>query len=221
MKFFSKFFFIVALALFFTGCSHEYFYRPEVGGDGATYAKRGVVYAIPPGRPEVKMKLTSMGITSPPSAMNPAYPGKMLRVRVLLIRTPQAPADTSAYLEPSEQQLVLSTGQTITPTFVHASVPKKSKIALNAQHSRHALDLYFPLPEGLKNDDEMQSFSMKWNIHYGQGQLEARTVRFDRFDSAPQTGGGDGVDEFSGFGETEGFAPGGDGSLDGWGWWGI
>ena len=176
---------ILIVALLLNGCSHSYFYRPEVAGDGAIYAQSGVIYAVPAKKPELKLKLTYVGVTGAPKGLSIS----------------------------DEQKLVFSAGSSI-PAMTAIDNKPEVKITLSAQKTTQGVDLFFPLPAGAQTLNEYQSFTLQWAIHCGRTKTENRLVRFDRFDTAPSTGGDSTVDEF-GFGEAEGFAPGGDGSLNG------
>jgi hypothetical protein len=208
--------------LLVSGCAHNYFYTPEVSGAGAMSRKGGVIYSVPPSQPEVKIKVMSNGVIKKPEDLPADIRAKMDRhermveVRLFFVRMPGVNS-SSDFVIPSEQHVLLRDTDEIGATFARATVSKTSRIELTSKNRKQGIALFFPLPDAVQDDNELQFFKFKWTLHYGDGKTEQQTLRFDRQDSAPHGGGGGVTQEDEGiFGEwggEGGFAPGADGGL--------
>ena len=138
-------------------------------------------YIIPPqGIPELKMRVRTLGVQK--------VKGKqMLRLRLSFARpkgevTPKHPE--REYLSPAEQTVRIGATE-IKPAFVHTKARKETLIELTGL-ANETVDFLFPIPAGNTGMDDVEIIYFKWLVHYGKGQMESQTARFDRYDAAPQ-----------------------------------
>lgn len=186
---------ILSVSLYMAGCAHSFQYLPEISGPGAMFARHGVAYSIPSKDPEVRMKLVYVGMARIKEAQ---VKEKMMLIRMYLRRPHKedaAPPSTSTKppirLLPSEQELILPLDPTpIRPAKVHASIAKKPWIELSPR-GMQVVEFLFPMPKYDNRSKELQYFSVSWEIHYGQNNVEKQLTRFDRFDSAPEQDNGE------------------------------
>jgi len=166
-----------------SSCAHSFYYLPEISGEGAIHGKKGgIVYSVPAeGKPELTVRVRALGIKS-------AKGVQMLGMRMSFACPPGA--DKSAqkikeFLDPKEQILRLEGGREVAPAFVHSRARAGSIIDLKS--CDHAfVELLYPLGEGNKGSASVSLYYFEWRVHYGAGKVEQQTIRFDRYDSAPQ-----------------------------------
>jgi hypothetical protein len=177
-----------------SGCAHRYYYVPEISGEGARVGRGGIVYEIPPGSPQIKMKLASLGVVKPPKDSNAPANAHLLQIRMYFKRVTGAPQATASTLDvggeslnPSELSITLSNGHEIKPVLIHAAYREGGLIRL-ATTTKQVIELFFPLPSGVQEAGDIQSFHFRWTLHYDSEKSETRTARFDRGDAAPEQG---------------------------------
>ncbi len=170
------------------GCSHS-FYTAEVAGEGAKADIKthvGVVYLIPPESSQLKMKIVSLGI-SKNEQKTPE-----LRIRLYFARKTVSGKDPGVrrnqkleYFDPKEQSIILTAGgEKIYPSRIFGNPDKKPLISLQP-NQKQIIELLFPLPPKIKSNEDLESFSFSWKIHYTPHKFEEQVTRFDRQDQGP------------------------------------
>ena len=174
---------LASTLLMLSGCAHSYYYTPEIAGEGARVGRGGVVIEIPPKDPAIKLKLLSLGVTTPPR--EPHNGAKALQIRMLFVRTPKG-ADTPVSVDTADLKLApLGDDDGILPGLVHAASHQGSIVELGPM-AKQAVDVWFPLPRASRGAADIQYFTLRWKIHYGANLAEEQVTRFDRQDSRSQ-----------------------------------
>jgi hypothetical protein len=198
------------LGLLLNSCAHSYHYAPEISGDGATWSRDGVLFAVPAQAPTLKMTLAMRSLKEAPKKANFPAGTQVIHVRMSFSSAALlagAKLDTGAYLEPQEQILLTFGDIQTPPAIVRASSKHRPRILLDAP--KQVVDLFYPLPRTVSASD-IQWFSLQWKIRFPAGRFEQQVTRFDRRDSAPQNSSD--FDDYST--DTVGLP------IDDWGWWG-
>jgi|GEM_PF-5256528 len=202
---FMKFYF-ATVCVFLSGCATPPTFQPEVGGEGAMYSKGGVVFSIPPQKPVLKMKISSILI-----------PKKRAHIRLFFIRKGEA---SGAFLDPQEQVLLLPNSSIeIRPVGVHADLAGKPMIKL-ANIEKQAVELIFPLPSS--EGYEYPYLTLKWKLHYREGGNEEIMTESERFNivKSIEPNGTMGASGLSDFPEGDPSMPVTDmWMLPTWAWW--
>jgi len=160
--------------LFLSGCSHSYFYTPEIAGKGEMQRYKGEIeYQIPTG---ISLTLRSLGIKK-------RHDMAMLGMRMTFERTGSSPA----FLDAAEQILRLGDSR-IKATLVRSKTRKLTVVDLSREN-HVVIELLYPLPKFSEGDRGIETFGFEWRVHYGNGKSETQTARFDRQDGATQQAG--------------------------------
>ena len=171
------------------GCAHKSYYTAEIDGPGVKADVKthvGAIYSIPPASAQLKMKVVSLGVTKDPQK------NTVLRMRIYFARknvaagTPGSKGNNILeFIDPKEQSVVLSGDNTpIHPSRIFGNPKSKPMIEL-LPNQKQVVELYFPMPAKIKSDDEVQSFTFSWKVHYSSLKSEQQITRFDRQDTAP------------------------------------
>ncbi len=160
---------IAAAAFAAGGCAgfDEYVYAPEpasarVDGYPATRVD------IPPERPQGEVQLTSFGVTGL-RAGDRDLPALHVRMTV------DNQGDARGWVIDTREQLIEipdeGRGRAM---FVNSDVAR-TPIVTAGLRERRTLDLYFPVPAGVRDADDLASFELLWKVHTGQRPIEQRT----------------------------------------------
>ena len=182
-------YFSTKVVLFFSllslsACAHSYYYKAEIAGKGATFAEKGgVLYSIPPTQPVLTMRVRSLGVHK----MNGV---QMLGVRMTFLRPTTVLAAGPSSVEsinPAELFAQIGDRKDIKPIFVHAKTKTQTLIVL-AGGSHEFIEMLYPLGKEYEGAVSVPVYFFRWTVHYGNGQKEQQTTRFDRYDSSPEQG---------------------------------
>lgn len=171
-----------------SSCAHSYFYTPEIAGEGAGVRKGTIAFRLPSTDPRLKMKIVCLGVTDVPRDAGSAKQGKMVQVRMYFLRVKPAVESPQEFIDPSEQRLILPGGAEVRPGLVHAAAQRPDKLIGLTPSKKQIVEMYFPLPEGMRGAKDIQSFGLQWKVHFDVKSAEQQVTRFDRQDSRPQQG---------------------------------
>jgi len=185
----SKTFLLLPLLLCLEGCAHNYFFKPEVEGPGATSDKGAVRYSIPPVNPAVEVRLVSFGVVNTPEDAH-SQAQSMIQVRAFITEiSPRAQLTDFALFDPKVQSISIGAStpdaQTVGTEFARSKTAKNDASAPSGSKTR-AYDLFFPMPPRARSANSLQSFVFHWSVRYGERPAVQQTTRFDRLDSSQQ-----------------------------------
>lgn len=171
-----------------SSCAHSYFYTPEIAGSGAGFRKGTLAFRLPSEDPVLKMKIVCLGITDSPREAGSAKKRKMIQIRMYFLRVKEGGPNFREFIDPDEQRLAFLEGPEIRPALIHAAVERPDKRIALGSSKRQIVELFFPLPEEVRDAGKIQFFSVTWKIHLDARASEQQVTRFDRSDSRPQQG---------------------------------
>jgi hypothetical protein len=158
------------------GCAAttSYMYSPQ----DASYWADGypaTATAVPPESPQGKVEVTSFGVVEiTPDGFGPIA---ALHVRLAVINE----GDTTAWTVTTTEQLVEIPGEGRSrPMYVNTNLASLPAAAV-AQRERRVFDLYYPLPAGIVDDDDLPVFDFLWQVTTSARTFASRT-RFSRFE---------------------------------------
>ncbi|HEX8112987.1 MAG TPA: hypothetical protein VF516_34885 [Kofleriaceae bacterium] len=173
--------FSLALAVV-AGCSTttSYLYAPQA----PSYWSDGypaTTVAVPPEAPQGKVEVASFGITE----IKPDGDGPVAALHVRLAVSNDGDA-TPWTLTPSEQLVEIAGEGRSRPIFVNTDLPTLPAVSI-AQHERRVLDLYYPLPTGMREEAALPAFDVLWQLTTPARSFSSRT-RFQRVEQVPPPG---------------------------------
>ncbi len=151
----------------------DYAYAPDIPNSVAAGMPAQSI-AIPQEAPQGTVQITSYGIAalSPSGTTMPA-----LHVRMIVAND----GDAVPWTIDTSKQLVEIAGEGQSgPLFANADVPTLPVVAI-AQHQRHVIDLYFPVPATVHSDAQLPGFQVLWQVTTPTRTVASRT-QFDRVD---------------------------------------
>jgi hypothetical protein len=187
---------IAALAASGACASGTYAYVPVENVSGSVDGAPAAGYAIPAGRPEGVVRVTSHGVTR----VRPEGGGHevaVLHVRVILSNQEGG----SPWIVDTRELVVRLAGNgTSRAAFVNSDVGEPPIIRLPAGHAA-TLDLYYPLPQGLERPQSLTGFALSWTVRTG-AEIASGETPFGRLrlDPPPAYHGPAWVDVGIGFG---------------------
>jgi hypothetical protein len=172
---------IAAAGVFVGGCAEtSYVYRPAQPATAMMSGLPAAQYAIPRERPTGQVFVLSSGVTEITVTGGPI---PVLFVRLVVSNN----SDEAAWSLDTRQQALLIAGQRVTPAYIN---PYKQPLPIMQipRGERRTVDLYYPLPAGAENNDEVPAFDVEWSVQTGDRQVAERTP-FDRLSVDPAYGG--------------------------------
>jgi len=151
----------------------DYAYTPDMPNSVAAGMPAQSI-SIPQEAPQGTVQITSYGIAalSPTGTTMPA-----LHVRMIAAND----GDTQPWTIDTSKQLVeiAGEGQSV-PIYANADVQTMPIVTI-AQHERHVIDLYFPVPATVHSDAQLPGFQVLWQVTTPARTVASRTA-FDRFE---------------------------------------
>lgn len=164
------------------GCAAgaSYLYAPQ----DARYWSDGyptTSIAVPPEAPQGKVEVTSFGITE--ITPDGAGPVAALHVRLAVSND----GDATPWTLTTSDQLVEIVGEGRSrPIFVNTDVQTLPTVTIS-QRERRVLDLYYPLPASIRDEDNLPAFDFLWQVTTPSRPFASRT-RFQRIEQEPPPG---------------------------------
>ena len=157
------------------GCAEDrYFYMPSALENRVDQQSGSALYPLPENPPKGNARVQSMGIVD----LKPKNGGDSLaslHIRLTISNQDQTPWTLSV----RDQSVVFPNRGSSAP--VLASVESEELAAITIlPHELRSVDLYFPMPPGLREADKLPEFDFHWQVHAG-GTLVARTTSFTRW----------------------------------------
>ncbi len=151
----------------------DYAYAPDIPNSVAAGMPAQSI-SIPQEAPQGTVQITSYGIAalSPSGTTVPA-----LHVRMIASND----GDNQPWTIDTSKQLVEIAGEgQSAPMFANADVQTMPIVTI-AQHERHVIDLYFPVPATVRSDAQLPGFQVLWQVTTPARTVASRTA-FDRVD---------------------------------------
>jgi hypothetical protein len=167
---------ITVFAAVLTGCGASYLYVPA----GSTYwvdGRPAAATPVPPEAPQGKVEVTSFGVVAMETG---AASHPVLHVRLAIANDGDATAWT---LAPGDQLVEIAGEGRSAPISVNTDVAFDPVIQI-AQRERRVVDLYYPLPAGIAEDDDLPAFDVLWQVTTPARTFASRT-RFARVEREP------------------------------------
>lgn len=160
-----------------SGCGGaSYAYRP----DAANVASAGLPAertAIPQEEPQGAIEVTSYGITE---LRRDRTKIPALHVRAIVTNDGD---DTPWSLDTTEQLVEIPGEGQSRAMYVNSDVGTLPSVTIG-KHERRVLDFYFPLPDTIRNEDQLPRFQLLWQVDTPARTVASRTT-FERVDTAP------------------------------------
>jgi hypothetical protein len=150
------------------GSGTSYVYAPQ----NASYVSDGyptTSVAVPPEKPEGKAELTSFGITE----IKPDGSGPIAALHVRLAISNDGDA-TPWTLATSDQLVEIAGEGRSRPIYVNTDVQTLPTVTI-APRERRVLDLYYPLPANIHDDDHLPQFDFLWQVTTPARPFASRT----------------------------------------------
>lgn len=167
---------VVATALGCAGNS-QYVYQP----DTANATAGGLPAArtpIPQERPEGAIEIVSYGVAD---LRRDGQSVPALHVRAIVTND----GDATPWTLDTTQQLVEIPGEGRSqPIFVNSDVGTLPSVTI-AQRERRVLDLYYALPDTMRQASDLPRFDLLWQVNTGTREVASRTA-FERVDREPE-----------------------------------
>jgi len=164
---------VILLFTVIAGCAEtqSYVYAPDTTNAVAAGLPAERI-AIPQEQPQGAVEVTSYGVTQ----LSPAH-GQVRALHVRMVVTNDG--DDAAWTLDTRQQLVSIAGEGQSrAVYVNSDVQSLPIVSI-ARHQRRVLDLYFPLPNTIRDAAQLPRFELHWQV-----TTPARTVasraEFDR-----------------------------------------
>jgi hypothetical protein len=151
------------------GCAAtSYVYTPEHAG-GWSDGYPTVSIDVPPGAATGTVAVTSFGITE--LTPDRAPPLTALHVRLAIANE----GDAVPWTVVTSDQLVEIAGEGRSrPILVNTDVPTLPTVSIGPRE-RRVLDLYYPLPFGIRNEDDLRGFDLLWQVSTPTRKVAWRT----------------------------------------------
>lgn len=171
------------LLCFASGCASGYAYAPTTNATTTIHGRPAAEYAIPTAAPEGDVRLASYGITTiKPEDNTDAL--RALHLRIILTNNGSAPWT----FDTRDQKVVLDGHGTMTPAFASANAGSAPPAVSVEPGAKRTVDLFFLLPPGLQQADEIPAFDALWNVGTDRGLVAERTP-FERLVVEPDYDG--------------------------------
>lgn len=162
---------VASSAIFGCAETQSYIYTPQTANAIAQNLPASRT-PIPPERPEGTVEVTSTGITEIPVTGQNV---QVLHVRMVVAND----GDDVPWQVDTRQQFVSIPGEGRSLAMYVNSDLKTFPIITIARHEHHVVDLYFPLPENLRDEAHLASFEVQWQVTTPARVVSSHTT-FDR-----------------------------------------
>ena len=167
----------LALALVLAGCEHEYVYGPTVHTHAAIAGRPASFYAIPEEAPHGFVEVASLGFADLEAAgASDAQTLRALHIRVVVGNN----GDKPWTVDTREQRLELPGEGDSRPLFAKADLGTPPMVIVPAG-GKVTLDLFYPLPESMKDAEGLPSFDTIWKVQTDT-RLVAERTPFERLE---------------------------------------
>ncbi len=151
------------LTVAFVGCSSARYAYVPAASPGPTGGEIASLYRVPSDRPRGDVEVTSFGVEHPHGVA-------ALRVRIVVSNNDDQPWS----IDTRQQFADIPGVGRVTPLFV--TVPY-----VRVEPGKQAvIDLFFRLPPGVDEENEIRDFALAWQLQAGSSLVERRTL-FQRY----------------------------------------
>lgn len=146
---------------------------PVDSPSSVTQDERSTVYLVPtPTDPKGQVGIVSFGRPEIRSPSNQELlPGVQIRIAV------KNDSERTWTVDTRLQEIVITDDLTLQPAYVHASAERMPLVDIPPSENR-SIDLYFVIPPEYRDEADLQSFVLSWQVDTGD-QLVNRVTPFD------------------------------------------
>jgi hypothetical protein len=176
-------FLAIFAAVFLSSCatSQDYRYKPIENEHLVVGDQKGAIYKIPsPEKPEGEVRILSYGVTDLGKYRD------LPDIRTMHVRMTIKNQQTKNWsLIAGDQILILPREGRSRPAYANTDVDqKKLPEVIVKPGEQRVVDLYYPLPQGMKKAEEIPNFQFQWDLVTPRQKI-VETTPFDRFKISP------------------------------------
>jgi hypothetical protein len=161
---------VVSTAALGAGCAHTYTYEPVGPGSAGGPAAQ---YPVPPTYPQGAVYITSFGFTDFDNGQGGGQ--RLLHARVAVSNG----SPTTWEVDGRQQYLAAPGLQPQPPSFMNTNAGQGPVYPI-APGAANVFDLYFTLPPGYGQPENLGAFALDWSVNAG-GQVVAQQTSFERY----------------------------------------